>query len=68
MSDGPTDPSAARPPKPFPDRDLLDEIASAIQVHPEAAPDDIRRMVPATREMDDSTLIEWIAVGRTGAP
>lgn len=62
------DPTDVRPPRPLPDRDLLDEIAAAIQVHPEAAPDDIRRMVPATREMDDATLTQWIAAGRAGAP
>jgi hypothetical protein len=56
------------PPKPLPDRDLLDEIAAAIQVHPEASLDEIRRMVPATREIDDDSLREWIAAGRTSGP
>jgi hypothetical protein len=64
----PAESHRGRPPQPLPDRDLLDEIAAAIQVHPEAALDDIRRMVPATRDIDDDSLREWIAAGRTAGP
>ena len=40
------------------------ELAAAVQRNPNAGPEDVRREVPQLRDVDQDTLVEWIAAAR----